>query len=163
MTFNFKPMCSFSDSLKCFAIYAPILKLLILRVATMEKLLSLRQKSLLEGLVDIGDNPSAIDDAKRQNIILRALRQSRANPRQRVLKKAAIEFNGETGAVSINCTVWNISKTGACLSVISSPGIPDFFDLVMPSDYSRRACRVVWRKLKKNRTSIWLGVRTPQQ
>jgi hypothetical protein len=96
-----------------------------------------------------------IVSAKRKTIISRALRQSRANPRQRVLKKGVIEFNG---AADISCTVWNVSKSGACVAVISPPGIPDYFDLVMLSDYSRRACRVAWRKLKQDRTSIWLGV-----
>jgi hypothetical protein len=93
--------------------------------------------------------------AKRQNVLSRVLRRSRANPRQRVLKKGVIEFNGAAG---ISCTVWDVSKSGARVAVISPPGIPDYFDLVMLSDYSKRACRVVWRKLKKTRTSIWLGV-----
>ena len=89
-------------------------------------------------------------------------RGSRANPRQPALKKAVIEFNGAAGAVATSCTVRNLSETGACIGAIAPPGIPDHFDLVMPNDDSRRACRVVWRKSKQNqtqnRTSIQLGV-----
>jgi hypothetical protein len=91
----------------------------------------------------------------RQKIIQRALRLSRVNQRQRGLKKGVIEFDGTAG---VSCTVWNVSEDGACIAAITPPGIPDHFDLVMLSDLSRRTCRVVWRKLKRNRASIQLGV-----
>lgn len=92
----------------------------------------------------------------RAEIIARALRQSRGTARERLLKKGVIEFAGAVGTTNVNCTVWNISEAGARLTIITPPGIPDYFDLVM--DHSRRACRVVWRRLKRDRTSIQLGV-----
>ena len=85
-----------------------------------------------------------------------AMAERRINPRERALKKAVIEFQGTAGAAAISCTVWNISKAGACLTVISEPVIPDYFDLVMSG--ARRPCRVMWRKSKQKGASTWLGV-----
>jgi hypothetical protein len=58
------------------------------------------------------------------------------------LKAGAIEFGGS----AIDCTVRNLSTTGAALDVPSPVGIPEEFDLVVSSDALRFACRVVWRK-----------------
>jgi hypothetical protein len=66
----------------------------------------------------------------------------RGAPRHRVLKAGAIELGG--GA--INCTVRNLSKTGAALDVPTPVGIPDDFTLVIASDELRFVCRVVWRR-----------------
>jgi hypothetical protein len=82
----------------------------------------------------------------------------RANPRQSTLKKAIIEFSGAAKTAASSCTDWNVSEVGACIGVICQRDIPDQFNLVMPNDHSRRACRVVWRKQKQNRISIRLGV-----
>jgi hypothetical protein len=71
--------------------------------------------------------------------------QKRIAPRKRVLKSGTIEFNG--GA--IDCTVRNVSETGAALDVASPIGIPDHFKLVIPSDGQQRSCRVVWRKERR--------------
>lgn len=68
--------------------------------------------------------------------------KKRAALRRRTLKAATIELGG--GA--IDCTVRNLSKTGAALDVASPVGIPEEFTLVLPSDALRFACRVVWRK-----------------
>lgn len=68
--------------------------------------------------------------------------EKRARPRHRVLKAGTIEFNGS----AIDCTVRNLSATGAALNVPSPVGIPENFDLVVSSDALRFACRVVWRK-----------------
>ena len=72
----------------------------------------------------------------------------RALPRNRVLKAGTIEFSG--GA--IDCTVRNVSTSGAALSVASPVGIPQEFTLVIPVDDTRRPCRVVWRK--ENRIGV---------
>ena len=72
----------------------------------------------------------------------------RTSPRKRVLKAGEIEFGG--GA--IDCTVRNLSETGAALSVESPVGIPAEFNLVIVSDQVNRKCRVVWRK--ENRIGI---------
>lgn len=68
----------------------------------------------------------------------------RSSLRQRVLKAGTIEFGG--GA--IDCTVRNISESGAALDVTSPLGIPERFTLVV-SDGMHRACRIVWRKEKR--------------
>jgi hypothetical protein len=63
--------------------------------------------------------------------------------RQRVLKAGKIEFGG--GA--IDCTVRNISATGAALDVTSPLGIPAQFTLVTEGNHL--PCRIVWRKEKR--------------
>jgi len=69
--------------------------------------------------------------------------EHRIATRQRVLKGGKIEFSG--GA--IDCTVRNISATGAALDVASPLGIPAQFTLV--TDGNHLSCRVVWRKEKR--------------
>jgi hypothetical protein len=69
--------------------------------------------------------------------------QKRIAPRQRVLKAGTIEFNGG----GIDCTLRNISTTGAALNVTSPIGIPERFTLA--ANGSRLPCRVVWRKEKQ--------------
>lgn len=73
------------------------------------------------------------------------MEQERAAPRSRVLKAGTIEFNG--GA--IDCTIRNVSDTGAALDVASPLGIPATFTLVTLIDGSKKSCRVVWRKEKR--------------
>jgi hypothetical protein len=67
----------------------------------------------------------------------------RRSARQRVLKRGQIIFNGRTAV--IDCTVHDISATGARLRTGSPIGIPDTFDLTI-ADGPARPCRVVWRK-----------------
>lgn len=69
--------------------------------------------------------------------------EHRIAPRHRVLKGARIQFGGG----SIDCTVRNISETGAALDVQSPLGIPTEFTLVTETD--SRPCRVIWRKEKR--------------
>ena len=77
--------------------------------------------------------------------MVRSMSEHRTSLRQRVLKAGEIEFGG--GA--IDCTVRNLSETGAALSVESPVGIPAEFNLVILSDDVNRRCRVVWRKEKR--------------
>ena len=63
--------------------------------------------------------------------------------RHRVLKGGRIHFGG--GA--IDCTIRNVSDTGAALDVASQLGIPTEF--VLAIDGEQRPCRVVWRKEKR--------------
>ncbi|HMH71554.1 MAG TPA: PilZ domain-containing protein [Bradyrhizobium sp.] len=46
---------------------------------------------------------------------------------------------------TINCTVRNLSKTGACLIVMSQVNIPTEFELVLDRDNVPRRCRLAWR------------------
>jgi hypothetical protein len=69
----------------------------------------------------------------------------RIAPRQRVLKSGKIIFSG--GAFSIDCTIRNISETGARLQVPTSVAIPDKFTLLdTHAGGTRREATVVWRK-----------------
>ena len=71
-----------------------------------------------------------------------ALDEHRTVPRRRLLKSGKISFGG--GA--IDCTVRNLSETGAALEVNSPVDIPDLFTLVIEPDHIHVPCRVVWRK-----------------
>ena len=66
----------------------------------------------------------------------------RIAPRRRVLKAGSIEFGG--GA--IDCTIHNLSQTGAALEVVTPLFIPDRFTLAVPTDHLRRPCHIVGRK-----------------
>ena len=71
--------------------------------------------------------------------------EKRIARRNRVLKAGTIEFGG--GA--IDCTIRNVSETGAAIEVVSPLYIPDRFTLFVPSEKSKRPCHVVWRKEKR--------------
>ena len=68
--------------------------------------------------------------------------ETRAAPRRRIFKAGTIEFSGG----GIDCTVKNISETGAQLGVISPLYIPDHFTLFIASDQFKRRCHIVWRR-----------------
>jgi hypothetical protein len=67
--------------------------------------------------------------------------EQRTQSRRRVLRAGTIEFDG--GA--INCTVRNLSATGAMLDVASPIGIPPRFNLILGEGHLV-PCRIVWRK-----------------
>jgi hypothetical protein len=71
---------------------------------------------------------------------------NRQAQRRTTLKGGHIVFNA--GRSSIDCTVRNLSGTGAKLLVASVVGIPDTFDLVLQGN-SKQPCRVKWRTLKE--------------
>jgi len=68
--------------------------------------------------------------------------EHRASPRQRTLKGGRIVIND--GFSTFQCTVRNLSETGARLKVASIIGIPETFQLVM-DDGRKFACNVVWK------------------
>lgn len=68
--------------------------------------------------------------------------KTRIAHRHRVKKVAKIEFRAE----SLDCTVSNLSLTGAAIEVLSQLIIPETFTLVMPDDGLNLSCHVVWRK-----------------
>ena len=68
--------------------------------------------------------------------------ENRAAPRRRVLKGGRIVIND--GFSTFQCTVRNLSDTGARLKVASVIGIPDAFELLM-DDGRKFACRAVWK------------------
>jgi hypothetical protein len=73
--------------------------------------------------------------------------KNRKAPRARVLRGGVISFHC-LGA-TIECTVRNLSDTGACLMVTSPVGIPNDFDLVLDREKVSHRCRVVWRRANK--------------
>lgn len=69
------------------------------------------------------------------------MNDKRIASRRRVLKSAVIITSDK--APKIECTVKNISETGAALQVSTTYGIPQNFELLV--DGLRRPCRSQWR------------------
>ena len=67
--------------------------------------------------------------------------EKRAVPRHRVLKRGTLAFNGGGG---LDCTVRNISSSGARIDIANPVGVPDRFTLVIESDQFMRRCHAVW-------------------
>jgi hypothetical protein len=72
--------------------------------------------------------------------------EHREAPRRRLLKAGRIAFGG---GAAFDCTVRNLSETGAALEVTSPVGIPERFMLVIEADHIHVPCRVTWRKEKR--------------
>lgn len=70
--------------------------------------------------------------------------EARVAPRRRTLKAGVIAFNSHF--MTYNCTVREISETGARLRVDDVMGIPNHFDLVIELDAVEYPCEVVWRR-----------------
>ena len=70
--------------------------------------------------------------------------EKRASARRRTLKSGKIVFNNRNS--TIDCTVRNLSDTGAKLVVASALGIPDSFELAISGE-PPRTCRVARRTL----------------
>ncbi len=68
--------------------------------------------------------------------------EKRASPRQKVFKHGVLAFSG---GGAIDCTVRNISLTGARIDVANLVSLPDAFTLLIESDRFMRRCRPVWR------------------
>ena len=66
---------------------------------------------------------------------------NRADPRKRLLKSGWIIFSDKTA--KLECTVRNLSDTGACLQISTTCGMPSTFGLII--DGVRHSCRIVWR------------------
>jgi hypothetical protein len=71
----------------------------------------------------------------------RTVQDKRYLSRKRVLKTAQIVLSDK--APKLDCSVRNISTTGACLQVSTTYGIPASFDVIIEG--MRRPCRSVWR------------------
>jgi hypothetical protein len=67
--------------------------------------------------------------------------EKRAAPRHRVLKRGTLAFSGGGG---LDCTVRNISETGARIDIANPVGVPREFTLVIEADHFMRHCRAVW-------------------
>jgi hypothetical protein len=70
-----------------------------------------------------------------------AVTEKRRSLRHRVLKGAFIVISEK--APKLECTVRNISDTGAAVQVSTTFGLPQTLDLIV--DGIRHRCHVVWR------------------
>ena len=70
--------------------------------------------------------------------------EHRASRRQRVLKSGKIVYGN--GSIVVDCTIRNISETGAQLKVPTTVAIPDQFEFRETTTGKGRAVTVVWRK-----------------
>ena len=75
-------------------------------------------------------------------VINRSMETPRSSNRKRTFKGGSISFKFATG---IECTVRNISETGACLEIESTVALPDNFTLIIKPEGVKRSCRVAWR------------------
>jgi hypothetical protein len=75
------------------------------------------------------------------------MEERRKAPRHRALKAGKIIFNHQLSVM--DCTVRNLSDTGACLVVASPVGLPETFELSIPIENFKRNCRVVWKASDK--------------
>jgi hypothetical protein len=71
--------------------------------------------------------------------------ENRTARRNRVLKRGSITFSGG----GIDCTVRNLSSSGASLDVASPVGLPTSFTLVIEADRFSRRCHPVWSSPKR--------------
>jgi hypothetical protein len=69
----------------------------------------------------------------------------RTMPRHRIFKAGSIEFD----RVSVDCTIRNISDTGAGIEVASPVGIPHEITLNISSGGVRHHGYIVWRQAKR--------------
>lgn len=67
----------------------------------------------------------------------------RRERRMRTLKRGRIVFNG--GFASFECTVKDLSSSGARLQFGDALGVPLHFELLIESDHMRKPCTVRWR------------------
>ncbi len=70
------------------------------------------------------------------------MEEKRHVQRHRTLKAGKIIFN--RGSFAVDCTVKNISETGACL-LTKTTMLPDKFELSIPLDHFTRHCQVAWK------------------
>jgi hypothetical protein len=67
--------------------------------------------------------------------------ETRIAQRVRVVKTARIEYGGD----KIDCTLYDLSTTGAAIEVANSAIIPETFTLVLPDDGLKILCHVIRR------------------
>jgi hypothetical protein len=67
--------------------------------------------------------------------------EKRTVPRHRVLKRGTLVVNG--GGV-FDCTVRNLSESGARIDIANPLGVPKVFTLVIEADHFKRRCHAVW-------------------
>jgi hypothetical protein len=98
----------------------------------------------------VQDNGPAIGEIIANDNSAQASKERRRRPRRRVLKSAAIVFQG--GHCTIGCQILSESESGAMLMPVDVMSCPAEF-LLKPRYGGERTCEVVWR------TGTKIGVR----
>jgi hypothetical protein len=73
--------------------------------------------------------------------------ERRTIERRQMQKAAKIVWNN--GSAVLDCTLRNVSKTGAMMEVPSALTVPEEFELRWDNNAQRQCCIVVWRKLDR--------------
>jgi PilZ domain len=71
------------------------------------------------------------------------VKEARAAPRERAFLKARVSYND--GAISMSCTVVQISPSGARLNFDSIVSLPEIFDIEVPHKSIACRAKLVWR------------------
>jgi PilZ domain len=85
-----------------------------------------------DGEVDVANSPANVSPSEARRAI-----------RVRTFLQARISY-GE-GAISTECTVSQLSDSGARLTVASTVALPDVFDIAVPQRGISRRAKLVWR------------------
>jgi hypothetical protein len=72
------------------------------------------------------------------------MNERRTVGRTRILRNAEIVVGGRV-ASKVQCTLQDLTNTGACLTLASTYRVPDTFELTFDQGRSRRPCWVMWR------------------
>ncbi|WP_068022927.1 PilZ domain-containing protein [Rhodoplanes sp. Z2-YC6860] len=71
------------------------------------------------------------------------MEERRKLPRQRTFKGGVIIFGT---APAVECTIRNLTDTGAGLEVGTPTVVPDHFTLLIKPERLQRSCQVIWRQ-----------------
>ena len=97
--------------------------------------------------MSVGSDPRDSGHARIENRKIR---------RQRVLKGAKILIDR---TIVIDCTVRNVSETGACLQLPSPVGVPNRFEVMIGPDNAPRPCQLIWRSANQIGIAFTLRLR----
>jgi hypothetical protein len=72
------------------------------------------------------------------------LKQLLSSAHSRTLDRQMVKGTIQLESMGVSCTISTLSKTGACLLVETTNGIPEVFVLIMPNRRPK-SCKVMWR------------------
>ncbi len=82
--------------------------------------------------------------------------------RTRIRRNAEIVVTQRT-ATKMQCTLHDLTSTGACLTLASTYQVPDTFELTFDQGRSRRPCWVKWRTSDRLGVSFEKPAETPAE
>lgn len=86
------------------------------------------------------------------------MQEKRLEPREQTLRTGTI--HAAEMASAIDCAIFDISESGACILVPAGAEIPDTFDLAIDPDRASRLCRLAWRAGSRIGVSFQLPMAT---